>query len=416
VLEFFTDPVLRAPTLGCILMAIAASLVGVIAFIRRRSLVGEALSHATYPGVIIAVLFTTTFALIGAGISALLGLLVINWMVRRLNIRQDSALCFVLAAFFGIGLTIASRVQFTNPVAYRRIEMFLYGQAATMTDFHIYLYAALALLIALSIALFYKEIVVTSFDRDYAVAQGVPLRAVELLTALLLIVAVITGIRSVGVVLMSAMLIAPPAAARQYSNHLPYIFALAAAFGALSGWLGNVLSVATGTPTGPMIVLVASSICLFSLLFAPERGVAYRLVRATHFRYTCVQENILKAMWRCGKSEPIPLGVLAKRQTFRKGYLRFLLGFLERKGWVDQPSPTLFQLTPAGFQRAAYIVRLHRLWEVYLVEHLGYGVERVHRSAEEMEHILTPEIEQALTHILDNPTIDPHEQPIPEVL
>ncbi len=414
MLEYFTDAVLRAPTVGCMLMAIAASLVGVIAFVRRRSLVGEALSHATYPGVILAVLFTSTLVLIGAGISALLGLFVINWMVRRLKIRQDSALCFVLAGFFGIGLTIASRVQFLNPIAYRRMEMFLYGQAATMTDLHIYLYAGLTLVVVTAIVLFYKEIVVTSFDRDYAQTTGTPLRAIELLISGLIVVAVVTGIRSVGVVLMSAMLIAPPAAARQYSNHLPYIFGLSALFGALSGFFGNVLSVTTGTPTGPMIVLVASAICLLSLLFAPERGVVYRMIRAARFRYRCVQENILKAMWRQGTSEPIPLGVLARRQAFRKSYLRYLLISLERRGLVEQSSPTLFQLTPAGFDRASYIVRLHRLWEVYLVEHLGFGVERVHRSAEEMEHILTPEIEQELTLLLDDPEVDPHQQPIPE--
>jgi len=254
---------------------------------------------------------------------------------------------------------------------------------------------------------------------------GINTKAVDVIVFLLIILAVIIGIRSVGVVLMSAMLIAPAAAARQYTNKLYVMFILAACFGLFSGFAGNFLSLEMtetfasrfpggrfSLPTGPMIVIVASAICLFSLMFAPERGLIIRLIRIGRFRYQRICENLLKAMWRFGNDHEISLDEIGKHQSASKMYLRFILGRLTSQGWLKASSKG-YRLTPEGAQWAARIVRLHRLWELYLVDYLGVGAERVHRSAEEMEHIITPEIESALTLLLNNPKYDPHHQPIP---
>ncbi len=416
MIELFTDPIFFAPTLGCMLMAVCASLVGVLVFVRRRSLLGETLSHCTYPGVIIALALGAMAAplvLAGAATAALLGLLAVEVMERKLNVRHDSALCFVLAAFFGIGITIASRLQFTHPIAYRRTEMYLYGQAATMTDGHIYLYAGLCLVVVAAITLFYKEILAFSFDRDHARSVGLKPRLTEALIFSLIVIAVVTGIRSVGVVLMSAMLIAPPIAARQFTNRLSHMLLLSAIFGLLSGLLGSYFSVRFGgLPTGPIIVLVAAAMALLSMCIAPNRGLLFRAVRAWRFRYSCVQENVLKCMWRFGRSSEVPMGKIAARQAFSRGYLRVILAGLVRADLISKESGTSYRLTPAGFKRAEQIVRLHRLWEVYLVQHLGASSERVHHNAEEMEHILAP-LEGELVDLLNNPQLDPHAQPIP---
>jgi len=434
---YFTDAVLRAPTIGCMLMCLASALVGVIVFLRKQSLLGESLSHAAYPGVIGGVIVAgllnlhdendsliSLLILGGAFVSALIGLIVIFYMQRKLKVSSDSALCFVLSAFFGIGLTLASEVQFSYSSLYRQVQAYLYGQAATMMDIHIAIYGGLSALIIFVIVLFYKEIQSIAFDRQYATSIGIRTHAIDCLIFLLIVLAVIIGIRSVGVVLMSAMLIAPAVAARQYTNKLHLMFLLSALFGTISGFLGNYLSGEItqlwssdpqhgrlNIPTGPIIVIIASAICLLSLLFAPERGLLIRFIRIIHFRYRCIYENILKSIWRQPKRD-ITFEEIAKYHTASAWYIRFILYRLIKYGWLKR-TEIGYQLTVDGSIWAARIVRLHRLWEVYLVDYLGVGAERVHRSAEEMEHIITPELEKQLTLLLKDPKHDPHDQPIP---
>ena len=162
-------------------------------------------------------------------------------------------------------------------------------------------------------------------------------------------------------------------------------------------------------PTGPMIVLVGSAIAFFSLLFAPKRGLFSRLFRIGVFRLRCLEENILKGIWKKRSLSGSEL-----RRLFRVPFisLYFALYRLVRHGWVSRKK-SLYSLTFDGEQKAASIVRLHRLWELYLAQTLKLEVGTVHKTAEEMEHILTPELEERLTRILLNPKQDPHQQPIP---
>lgn len=440
-LNYFTDPVLRAPTIGCMLMSLAASLVGVIAYLRKQSLLGESLSHAAYPGVIGGLLCAALFVSIGGNtsssaillwilgggfLSAWLGVWVIDLLERYAKIRSDSALCFVLAVFFGFGLTLASRIQFTHTNLYKQSLTYFYGQAATMTDIHVWIYALLSLITISVIAFFYKELQVLTFDRQYAKSLGLPVNTLDTIFYTLIALAVVVGIRSVGVVLMSAMLIAPAVAARQYTNRLSMMLILSAIFAVASGFFGNMLSVQLTAelaelypasrlvlPTGPMIVLVATSICIFSLFFAPERGLFIRYFRIAFFRYHCLGENILKTIWRLGPHKNVTLKQIQRYQHISTFYLFFILRQLALQGWIEKATSNSYRLTLDGEKRAAQIVRLHRLWELYLTDYIGIGAERVHRSAEEMEHILTPEIEKQLTLLLNDPKVDPHDQPIP---
>lgn len=436
--SYFTDPVLRAPTLGCMLMCLSAALIGVITYLRKESLLGESLSHASYPGVILGAIFATVltdsgteslwlsfFSILGAFIFALFGYYSIQLLESRCKIRADSALCFILSIFFGLGILLASYVQFTYSALYKQSLSYLYGQAATMGDRHILLYGILSLFVATMIFMFYKELKVLTFDREYAAAIGIRVHLVDAAVLFFLSLSIVVGIRSVGVVLMSAMLIAPAAAARQYTNRLSCMLLLAGFFGIVSGFLGNFLSVELTSyfqqsypserfslPTGPMIVMVASCICIFALFFAPERGLFNRLARIAYFRSKCLRENLLKTMWRLNGGKGVTIGEIGHYQAITRTYLFFLLSWLTYQGWVRRSGAKYF-LTVEGTHRAKHIVRLHRLWEVYLCDYLGVQAERVHKSAEEIEHILTPELEQQLTALLKDPKVDPHQQPIP---
>lgn len=416
--EFFTDPILRAPTIGSMLMAISSALIGAIVFVRKRSLIGETLSHATYPGVVLAVLVAELFfpltdnivnasALIGGFISAVLGL----FLVEKIRAPKDAALCFTLALFLGMGVLFASRLQLGGAMWYRQIQSYLYGQVATMTNTYITVYAALTGLVILAVVALFQRFKLCYFDASYARAIGASTPMFRILVHVLLILSIVIGIRSVGIVMISGMLIAPAVAARQWTNRLGTLFCLAAAFGCTSAFFGNYFSAqlprwmgeSVSLATGPMIILTAVLFALLSLLVAPKRGVISRAIRAHRFQKKCATENLLKNLWKHARDQAIlpadhPLGKF--------------LPYLHRAGYVAKQGGA-YKLTIDGKKRAARIVRIHRLWEAYL-DRMGLTGDHVHRSASEMEHIITPEIEDRLSSLLGHPTTDPHNQPIPQ--
>lgn len=433
--EFFLDPILSTATIGSMLMCLASSLVGVIAFIQKRSLIGEALSHATYPGIILSILLFLPFLSLhelvfpllvigGAFLSGAFGIKVLFWLEKKLRIHSDVALCFVLSTFLGVGVLLVSRLQFLAPSFHQKAQVFLYGQAATMLTSHLYLYGALGFALILFLCLFYHPLKVSYFDEVHAKVIGLQTRWMTSLTQILIVLAVVIGIRSVGVVLMAGMLIAPAACARQMVKNLGQMFFVSGAVGLLSGFLGNYFSVNLSIaimraqplwkvtlPTGPMILVVATGFALLALLFAGNRGLVVRVYRKYQFQLKCVQENLLKGLYkepsRSSLKELSLIHRLSRISLLGVCYLLSIKGLvLLKKGRC--------LLTEMGSKRAERIVRLHRLWEVYLFDCLGIRAERVHKSAEEMEHIITPELEKKLSTFLNHPKKDPHNQTIPE--
>ncbi len=432
--SYFFDPVLRAPTLGCMLMGLSSALIGTLVFLQKRSLLGEALSHAAYPGVVIGMGICALagfgnagdsglfFSMGGALACSLIGLYVLEWLEKKRRICSDAALCFLLASFFGIGVLIFSALQSIYPAYARQVQTYLYGQAATMTDAHVAIYAVLAVCIGLFIWFAYRPLQAMLFDPEFSMTAKAFPRWMPQAVCFLLLLSIVVGIRSAGVILMSGMSIAPAAAARQFTNRLGTMFALAAAFGIASGFLGNWISVeasiglsdeASGVrcslPTGPMIVLIGSFIAIASLLFAPKRGVAARLFKILGFKLRCIEENVLKELW---KKQTVCLRGLRDSHRLPLWLFYPLLYRMQRNGWMIR-SQGAYALSSDGMRRAARIVRLHRLWEVYLAD-LGWPEAQVHRTAEEMEHILTPELEARLAVYLFDPKVDPHSQPIPQ--
>jgi manganese/zinc/iron transport system permease protein len=390
--------------IASILMCFTASMVGVIVFLRKRSLVGEALSHAAYPGVVLMSIFYgvmpeeifSGMVLVGAFITSWLALRVMRFFEKRLKIHADSALCIVLSLFFGIGVLIASRLQVTNALGYKQALLFLFGQMATMTDVHILIYGILTLFILLFILASYRHLKAFLFDEEFSKTLGINTALIDRGITFLLVLAIVIGIRSVGVVLMAGMLIAPAVAARFCASKLSLRFLMASLFGIASAFVGNGASfyfsnLKIPLPAGPMILMVASLICLLAFILAPHEGIISRLIRRLRFQSQCSLENGLKSLWR-GKTPP-----------------PYILWRLRRKKWVLSSG----ELSHEGRKRAEKIVRLHRLWEVYLVDYMGQNADKVHRTAEELEHLMSGDLETALTDLLNDPKLDPHHQPIP---
>lgn len=405
---YWNDALLRAPFFGSILISMMAAWMGTILYLQRRTLVGELVSHASYPGIVLAILLSSGLA---PDWAVVLGGVVTSWLVlrslkalERRKTSTDAALTFLLASSFGIGILAVSYLQGTLPRATLLLQSFLYGQAATLTDSAVRTYALLAAFIGFCWLAAFPLLRTHLFDRAFAQSVGVPVQRVDRLILLLTLCTIALGIRSVGVILMTGLLIAPPVAARAWTNRLGALLLVAGGIGALSGMLGLFLSVEGAVawkahmglsrftlPTGPVIALLGSAFALISLLVAPERGWIARWFRSRAFRHKVQEEHLLKALW---KRDPV-----APSRALRR---------LVRQGWVADG-----RLTEDGERRAASIVRLHRLWEVYLTE-LGVDPHQVHGSAEEMEHVLTREMEERLTRLLADPKADPHDQPIPE--
>ena len=431
--DYFFDPVLRAPLWGCLFMCLAASLMGVLIFLQKRTLLGETLSHAAFPGIVCSLAFyalfdfwqgalSLLFAIAGAALFAIAGLRAIDCLVKRKKAPADAAQCFVLSSFFGLGILFASYWQSADPKILKEAQMYLFGQAATMTDVHVLIYFCLSAIVILFIAIFYRPLQAVHFDCDFAKAAAIGPAYLSAALSILLIISIVAGIRSVGVILMSGMLIAPAVAARQWTDRLGWLFFLSALFGILSGVCGNILSVEgsiylsaaypdkrLSLPTGPMIILVGTAFAILSLLFAPRRGHLARKIRIFRFYLNCAEENTLKAIWKKGG---LSFSELHEVSRIFAPLFRYLLFRMERDGYLVRMGKN-YCLSLDGMKRAARIVRLHRLWEVYLAD-LGWPGDQVHRTAEEMEHILTRDLEEKLSKQLNDPKLDPHEQPIPE--
>jgi manganese/zinc/iron transport system permease protein len=287
LLSLFEAPSLRTVAPGAALLGLAAGAVGCFAVLRRQSLQGDVVSHAALPGVAIAFLLggrSPVLLILGGAVAGWVALVLVGVVDRRSRVPTDAALGGTLAVFFGLGLAILHFVQkHVADASQHPIDRYLFGQAANLRVDDLWVIGALGAAALVILALAWKELKLLSFDPDYAASMGLPVRGLDLLLTTLTVVAVVIGLKAVGVVLMTALLVAPGAAARQWTNRLGIMVVLAGVFGALSGAGGTVLAHHLGTkhavPTGPTIVLIATAIVAVSLLFGAARGLAWEIIR-----------------------------------------------------------------------------------------------------------------------------------------
>ena len=279
-----TDYTLRIVSLGSAFLGIISGVLGSFAVIRKESLLGDAVSHSALPGIALAFLMTqskrTEILLIGALISGLLSTFIILSIVKYSRIKFDSALALILSVFFGGGIVLLTYIQKIPNANQAGLEKFIFGQASTLLRRDIEIMGVLGIVLITLVFIFWKEFKIVSFDKDYAESLGFSAQRVNGLLFIMIVTAIIIGLQTVGVILMSAMLTAPAVAARQWTNKLSVMVVLSAIFGAISGVIGTILSsLVSKLPTGPMIVIVISIIVLFSLGFAPNRGLIWKYFR-----------------------------------------------------------------------------------------------------------------------------------------
>ncbi len=422
----FQDANVRYVMAGSVLLGAGSGALGCFAFLRKRALLGDALAHASLPGVCLAfMLFQTknpAVLLLGAMVTGWLAVTAINVTVERSRIKEDTAIGLVLSVFFAAGIMLLTRIQQSGAASQAGLDKFLFGQAAAMIDRDVLVLSGMAVFLLASILVAFKELKILAFDAEYAATLGVNVRAVDFLMTLLIVTAVCVGLQAVGVVLMAAMLVTPAAAARYWTDRLSTMVLLAGVIGAVSGGLGAFVSfLAPRMPTGPWMVLSATFVFAISLGFAPRRGLLARLLLRRRNRIKTADENILTTLFRMDEASETPnayhaVDALAERRSMTPRQALPVLQRLQNKGLVLADSSSLgagWRLTPPGFDRARRVVRMHRLWEIYLTERLHLASDHVHSDAEDVEHLITPEIEAELERILNRPRTDPHGRPIP---
>jgi len=281
-LHLFSDYTLRTVAIGTAILGIVSGALGSYAVLRKQSLVGDAISHAALPGICLAFLITDSkspFVMVaGASLAGWLGILVVTAIVHNTRIKEDAALGIILAVFFGVGIVLLTLIQKMPNANQAGLDKFLFGQAAALLERDIKMMGIIGVMVIGLTLLFWKEFKLLCFDPAFGASLGFPMKILDILLMTLIVMAIVIGLQAVGVVLMSAMVVAPASAARQWTNRLAFMVCLAAFFGAMAGITGAVISsTAAKIPTGPMIVICASIIFLFSLAFAPNRGLIWRL-------------------------------------------------------------------------------------------------------------------------------------------
>ena len=358
MLDLFDDYTLRTVALGSAALGITSGALGTFAVLRRQSLLGDAISHAALPGVAIAFLLTGSKAsltlVVGAALAGFIGTLVVMGIVRTTRVKYDSALGIVLSVFFGLGLVLLTFIQRRPDASQAGLDRFLFGQAAGLLRRDLVTMTVLGAVALGLMLLVWKELKLLAFDPDFGASLGIRMRALDVLLTSLLVVAIVIGLQTVGVVLMAAMVIAPFAAARQWTDRLGFATALAAGFGALAGVVGSVLSAETARlPTGPTIVLCATAIVVVSLLLAGRRGLVWASLRGRRDRRRLRLGAVLADLLELERQHPGEAhGHSAAVLSVMSGGTRASLEELERRGDVRRLGEDEWALTDEGRTRA----------------------------------------------------------------
>jgi ABC-type Mn2+/Zn2+ transport system permease subunit/Mn-dependent DtxR family transcriptional regulator len=421
----FQDASLRLALLGALLLGLNCGLLGGFVVVRRMALVGDMLSHAVLPGIVLGFLWQQTkdplAILIGALLAGAAATAVTTLLGRTTRLKPDAIQGLVLASFYGLGICLLGLVQQLPTAAKSGLDQFLFGQAAALSPADVTTMAVATALSLLLVLWFFHDLLALSFHRGFGESVGLRMALLHQVIMLLTAFAIIVAMQAVGVVLVSAMLIIPAATAYLLTDRLHRLLFLSAGLGMAAAGLGAFLSfLGNHLPTGPLMVLVGAGFFAAAFLFSPRHGWITRALRQWLRRARTERENTLKAIHRVledrGAGDGVSLAELAalrrEEATHSRARAQELVN-AELATWSADGQTVFF--TPAGEQRARAVVRNHRLWELYLTHAASFSPDHVHDQAEEIEHVLGEETVRQLARRLDFPKTDPHGRPIPSV-
>jgi len=358
---------------GTSLLGGTSGLIGTFAVLRKRSLTGDALSHAALPGLCLAFMIwgerNLFVMLLGAFLSGLLGIGIISGLRAWTRIKEDAAIGIVLSIFFGAGIVLSRIIQnHVTAGSKAGLDSYILGKTAGMLSYDVYLIAGLALGSLIVVLALSKEFQLISFDTPFAIVQGWPALFLDLVLMSLIAIVVVIGLPAVGVVMMAALLILPGASARFWTERLPTMIQISILIGFLTGVVGTITSATFSLmPAGPLIVLVGTTFFLISVLFAPRRGVVARRFRELSFRRELSQQRLLNLFLAPDKTlkSEISLPEISNSRGSFPGIERSL-DLALREGVLQSDDSRTFRLTNYGRTLAVQVhqrdLLRHLIW------------------------------------------------------
>ncbi|WP_447554473.1 metal ABC transporter permease [Vreelandella sp. EE22] len=355
-LDLLSDYTFQNVVIGASLLGLISGPLGCFAVLRRQSLLGDAISHAALPGVCLSFIITGSRdiggIIIGSLLTGSLAALTMLLLTRKSRLKTDAALGVCLSVFFAIGIVLLTYIQGTSNASQGGLEAFLFGQAAATLRSDLWVMGTITLVTLTLLAAFWKQAKLVAFDTEYARTLGMPTTAIEATLTAMVALAVVVGLQMVGVVLMAAMIVAPAAAARQWSRHLGGMLIIAAGVGMVSGVSGATISTfSRGLATGPLIVLTATIIVLFSLALAPGRGLLWGTLKHYRQKRDLRRQQLLYALYKHPSVHPRAFSTLEGRLALRR---------LRQQGLLTRPSgkagSSSWALTESGHREARKVV------------------------------------------------------------
>ena len=411
LIDLIFDPLqfvfMQRALIAAVLVGVICAVVGSYLLVKRWALLGDAISHAVLPGVVIGYAFLGGQFFIGAMATGLLTALGIGYVERNSRIKEDAAMGLMFIGAFALGLALISIIRI-------QVDLFhiLFGNVLGVTSLDLILMITTGVIVLTAVGLFYKELQIWTFDAVIAQAMGLPVRGLHYLMMILLSLTIVASLQAVGIVLVIAMLIAPAASAYLVTHRLSRMIGIAVLVGVFSGVTGLYLSYYMNIASGATMVLVSLFIFTLAFLFSPDQGVVVRWARRIQNRKREEFEDAVKATWAITQiGKPVTTQRMAKQMGVSSRRARKVLNQLDKEDMVKM-SGGVARLTDNGIRRALELIRSHRLWERYLVDSGVLDWDEVHEEANRLEHGPV-ELADGLAERLGFPETDPHGAPIP---
>ena len=402
---------------------VACAIVGCFLVLRRMSMMGDALSHAVLPGLVVAFLFSQSLNIIPLFLGAIAVGLVTTFLIQALHqyahVPSDASMGVVFTSLFALGVVLIKKFvvgHFDIACVYAG-SLELVVLAETVAGIPRPLFTTLAVLIVnvLLLSLLWKELKLSSFDPALATTMGLSATAMHYLLMTVVAVTSVASFEAVGSILVVAMLIVPAATAHLFSDRLAVMVVLSAVIGVLASVLGYAAAKYWDTNIAGMMTVAAGTLYALAVLLSPRYGVCSTVVSNLQMSLRVLREDLLAMLYRVEELDASKrLTAAEAREAIGGGWLsRWSVAALRRNGRIHEEAAQL-QLTEVGREDARNLVRSHRLWETYLVEHLGMPLDHVHEPAHRVEHFIGERLQQELEAEIDSGGQDPHGRAIPE--
>lgn len=418
IIEYLQYPWLIRALVASVIVGITCGVLGVFIVLRNMALIGDALSHAILPGIVIAFLVFGGYHLsaffAGAVIAGLIAAVSISWIQQNLPTKNDAAIGIIFTVMFALGV-IGISILARSEGVHLDLKDFLFGNILGVSGDDLKLNWLILAAVVLSIFVYYRYFYLTTFQESYAKAMGFNTSIIHYYLMLLLSFTVVASLQTVGVILVVAMLVTPSSTAILWSDRLKIVILLAALFGSLAAVSGLAMAIVLEIPPGPSMAVTAFVFYMISALISPKKGFLSNIIKNRKYRKRILTEDILKVGVK-QKGGLISSSIeLAKELERSKKEVSKNIRYMRRRGWLEKKAGHQIRLTTTGKKRGLELVRAHRLWESWLVAKAGLNENQIHQDAELYEHLLNKDMINQIDASLGFPLRDPHGTPIPQI-